>query len=490
MDASSTTQKRKASSPEASIGATSSEQHDSKKARTTKSSGSKAEQQQHADDCEDPECEGCAEGEIVLQFETTPSATELFQMAREEAAREEEDMENDADGSAGASSGILKPGLSRMAKALYDKALEEFEAFEKANAHIDLHDGGEVAQDVIDTKIQHAACVVAVGNAMPSLEMLEEGNRMFEELQKLTGDQEEDKGKGKGKGKEENEGVENGTRKELQKNGTSLVGSGIAKISLARELRRRAIKAAMPVDEDEQDQKDAFDDEETHRAAATVGKREAGLVQDALKQFERGLVLLKSKGGSVFGQESIRVAQELEEYGVALDMQLNSDLATQVLDSAVQHIAAAQEVNSELVDDNADVLCIKGSCIFSKARLANHHGDESESKRILEEAIQILLKAEEMQGDREDAKTKETLGQAFMMTAVLLEEEDAIMEAYDNATNRLLRALELNPFNDALRQQIDAMQVGDEDEGDGYEDEYEDDDEDDGEVGAEEADDE
>ena len=157
------THKRKASSPEAPA----SDKHDPKKPRTEAPDG----QQLHAEDCEDPSCEGCAEGEVVLQFETKPSAVELFQMAREEVA-------GSKPGSGEAA------GMSRMAKALFDKAIEEFEVLDKAHAHIDLKDESEAAAQALEIKLQHAACMVAVGNAMPSSEMLQEGTRMFEELDK------------------------------------------------------------------------------------------------------------------------------------------------------------------------------------------------------------------------------------------------------------------------------------------------------------------
>lgn len=163
-----------------------SEKHESKRVRKDESTTV-----QHADDCEDADCEGCAEGEIVLQFETNPSAVELFEMAREEAVKPS---------SPSSASG---PGPSRMAKALFDKAIEEFEVQDKAHSHIELNDGTEVAGTVVDFKIQHAACVVAVGNFMPSFEMLQEGTRMFEDLSKRT---------------------EN-------KNGHVLVGWGIAEVS-------------------------------------------------------------------------------------------------------------------------------------------------------------------------------------------------------------------------------------------------------------------
>lgn len=192
-DVASSTHKRKASSPEApnTSSSSSSDKHDSKKARKETTS-----EKQHAEDCEDPDCEGCAEGEIVLQFDTKPSAVELFQMAREEVSK------GSSEGGAGAVG-----SLSRMAKALFDKAIEEFEILEKAEAHIELDDGTEVASKVLETRVQHAACVVAVGNAVPSTEMLQEGTRMFEELLRRT------------KGNE---------------NGNVLVGLGIAQISQVR----------------------------------------------------------------------------------------------------------------------------------------------------------------------------------------------------------------------------------------------------------------
>ncbi|KAG0046054.1 hypothetical protein BGZ83_008741 [Gryganskiella cystojenkinii] len=438
--------KRKASDSEAHVLESTTSDHDSKKAR-------KDEPAQHADDCEDPDCEGCAEGEIVLQFETTPSAVELFQMAREEASSKAEQT-----GSGG--------GMSRMAKALFDKAIEEFEAEDKKYAHIELSDKTEVAEKVLEIKVQHAACVLAVGNLMPSSEMIQEGLRMFADLKKLT--------------KEEN--------------GNVLVGLGIAEISLvgekkdkqrknyAKDLRRTAMEVLEQEEEDDEDEPS----EEQQKAAALVGKKEKETAERALKIFTKGLHLLKDKPS--FAQESVRTAQELEEYGVSLDPVFNRDLALQILDQAIKHIEEAQSTKAELVDKNADVLTIYGSCVFSKARLSTPAGedfeDQSAAKPLLVKAIEILLKAEELHDEEDDYKTLETLGQAYLMSSVLTEDEDAIMEAYDAATDRLSRALELNPGNDSLRQQVEAMQGG----ADGEEYEGESDDENDEEFDEEEQD--
>ncbi|KAG0266292.1 hypothetical protein BG011_002700 [Mortierella polycephala] len=411
--------KRKASSPEAS--SSSSSKYDSKKARKEDSKDkSLGQQQQHADDCEDEDCE------IVLQFETTPSAVELFQMAREEASK-------------GTATEIGSTSrLSRMAKALYDKAIEEFEAFDKSHAHIEMNDGTEIAANVLETKIQHAACVVAVGNAMPSSEMLQEGTRMFEELAKTT----------------------------EKKNGSVLVGLGIAEISQARDLRKKAMKAMDTQAEDD----DAEPSEEQREAAALVGKVEFKLATQATENFNKGLELLKATPESDFAQQSIRVAQELEEYGVILDMRANRDLVAKILDQAIQHLEAAQSVKPDLIKSNPDALTIFGSCLHSKARLVDNQdpGDQNPAYALVEKAIELLTMANDMQDEEANAKTLEALGQAYLMSTGLLEDEDMVMNRFDLATETLIRALDLDPDNDVLREQVAALQ-----EGDGYEDEYE-----------------
>ncbi|KAK3843536.1 MAG: hypothetical protein J3R72DRAFT_473810 [Linnemannia gamsii] len=439
------THKRKASSPEApnpsassSSGSSSSEKHESKKARKDTSD------KQHADDCEDPECEGCAEGEIVLQFDTKPSAVELFQMAREEASK------GSSEGSVGS--------LSRMAKALFDKAIEEFEILEKAEAHIELNDGTEIAGKVLETRVQHAACVVAVGNAVPSTEMLQEGTRMFEEL----------------------------VRRTEKANGNVLVGLGIAQISQARDQRGNAMKAMMVLAEDE----DEEPSEEQTDAAVLVGKAELALVNHGLESFDKGLKLLKAKPESAFAQESIRAAQELEEYGVSLDLKVNHELGAKVFDKAIQHLEDAQKAKVDLIDSNADVLSIFGSCLHSKARLVDNQSqsEDNPAKAYVDKAIELLVKAEELQDEEGDAKTLETLGQAYLMSTGFIEDEDIMMERFDAATEKLSRALQLDPNNEALREQVEALQ-GD-DDGEGFADEDEDFEGEEDEGEAEEEDDE
>ncbi|KAI1307874.1 hypothetical protein EDD11_004376 [Mortierella claussenii] len=416
------TLKRTASELDTSAASASS--HGVKKAR--KDTGAEA---QHTDDCEDLDCEGCAEGEIVLQFETKPSAVELFQMAREELAN------------TGSGSGAR--GLSRMAKALFDKAIEEFEILEKAQSHIELNDGTEIASGVVETKSQHATCVVVMGNNIPSLEMLEEGTRMFEELAKNT----------------------------AHKNSNVLVGLGIAQISQAKRLRSLAMKALNL--EDEQDAEEPT--EEQMDAAGQVGKVEYKLIESALDNFTKGLALLTDS--TLFAQESFRASQELDEYGISLDLKLNQELATRVFDQAIVHLEQAQKSKEDLVDKNADMLSLLGSCHHSKAKLVDNQGEggENPALKYVEKAIEFLTKAEAIQGEDSDVKTLETLGQAYLMSIDLIEDEDLIMERIDAAKMKLSRALELDPDNYALEQQVEALRGDEDDDEEGL---YDDDDED------------
>lgn len=191
--------KRKASSLESDTQAGTGSDNSSQPPKDPK----RARQDLHADDCEDEDCEGCAEGEIVLQFDTTPSAVELFQMALEEASKPSTSSLDGSGSGSGSEQHGGRRGLSRMAKALFDKAIEEFEALEKANAYIQMNDG----KRMMEARLSHAACFVAVGNYMPSLEMLQEGVMKLSELAKET----------------------------INQNGNVLVGLGIAEISQVKK---------------------------------------------------------------------------------------------------------------------------------------------------------------------------------------------------------------------------------------------------------------
>lgn len=71
------------------------------------------------------------------------------------------------------------------------------------------------------------------------------------------------------------------------------------------------------------DDEDEEPSEEQRDAAVLVGKAELALVNQGLESFGKGLKLLRAKPESAFAQESIRAAQELEEYGVSLDLKAN-----------------------------------------------------------------------------------------------------------------------------------------------------------------------
>ncbi|KAF9295747.1 hypothetical protein BGZ74_010668 [Mortierella antarctica] len=416
--------KRKASSPEATTTTTESStlgssDHQPKKPRTEDTTTTTKNTIDHAPDCDDPSCPGCGEGELELQFDGKPSALELFSLAREEASKES-----------------LSTHGTGAAKKLFDLAIEAFEELEKSNAHLEMGDdpASEVAKTLLETKVQHAACVVAVGNYMPSLAMVQDGvakyQKLFREHATMAGE-----------------------------NSTALIGQGIAELSAVRLLRKEALKAAHG-DEDEDEDEDDEEQEEALRAAAIVPRTESTLAKHAMDGFNKGLKILEATPGSSFAQESIRATQEMEEYGVML------------FEQAFQHIEKARAAKPELFEQNADIQSLYGSCLFNKARMVTHEGNEQESKKLLDKAIEILTKAEEMQGEPGDAKTLETLGQAYMMSTVLTEDEDSIMDAYNAATDRLRRALELDPSNSALRKQLDAIEAESGD-GDDYEDEDE-----------------
>jgi hypothetical protein len=79
------------------------------------------------------------------------------------------------------------------------------------------------------------------------------------------------------------------------------------------------MKAMMVLAEDDEDEPS----EEQRDTAVLVGKAELGLVNHGLESFDKGLKLLKAKAESAFAQESMRAAQELEEYGTSLDLKIN-----------------------------------------------------------------------------------------------------------------------------------------------------------------------
>ena len=88
-----------------------------------------------------------------------------------------------------------------------------------------------------------------------------------------------------------------------------------------------------------------------------------------------------------------------------------ADLATRILDRAVQYLEDAQNHKADLVDSNADVLSIWGSCLHAKARIVDNQsqGDRNPATSLVEKAIEILVKAESMQGEQGDAKTLEVV---------------------------------------------------------------------------------
>ncbi|KAG0234747.1 hypothetical protein BGW42_006210 [Actinomortierella wolfii] len=387
----------------------------------------------HAQDCTDADCEGCDDGELELKFDQEPTAFELLQMARDEAAKEGRSKWI-SDSSASTTDGNNGNDISttrRMAKKLFDLAIETFEKLEQARNALPKDQRDSPA--MIEERIQHAACEVAVGIYMPSLAMVEEGLAKYEQLIKIDA---------------------------ASSLSSAWVGLAIARISTAR-LQRKSILDLMEQDLLEVDEgTDEY--EEVLQKASTIPTKEHSLVTEAIEAFKTGLDLLKGQDPVAFAKESIRAAQELEEYGVSVDLSFNTSFAETIFTTALGHLDHAKQVDPALVDDNADVLTLRGSCLFHVARIANQTGDESGASNNFEQAKQLLSKAEEMQGDNEDAKTLELLGQIYLMSTMDIEDEDEVMETYDKATAKLKRALELNPENASLRRQLEAIEGGEE----------------------------
>jgi hypothetical protein len=86
-------------------------------------------------------------------------------------------------------------------------------------------------------------------------------------------------------------------------------------------------------------------------------------------------------------------------------------LAVKVFDRAIHYLEDAQKVSADLVDSNADVLSIYGSCLHSKARLVDNQSqsEDNPAKAYVEKAIELLVKAEELQDEDGDAKTLEAV---------------------------------------------------------------------------------
>ncbi|KAG0256602.1 hypothetical protein DFQ27_005648, partial [Actinomortierella ambigua] len=256
-------------------------------------------------------------------------------------------------------------------------------------------------------------------------------------------------------------------------------------------LQRKAILDNLEQELDDLDEgTDEF--EEAHQKAATIPKKEQDLVTKAIKSFEKGLGLMKQQQQkedqqvapmSLFAKESIRAAQELEEYGASVDMVLHMALAQTVFQTALKHMEQAREAEAALVDENPDVLTLHGACLFNLARIDNQKGDHEGAATFLDQAEKLLIKAEEMLGENENPKTLELLGQIYLLSTMDIEDEDEVMETYDKATAKLRRALELNPDNVSLRKQLEAIEGGEEqgEEGDeDFDDEEDDGDNDDG----------
>ncbi|RUP47884.1 hypothetical protein BC936DRAFT_145209 [Jimgerdemannia flammicorona] len=415
----------------------------------------------HLSDCTDLTCTGCAAGEIELTFlaedgttTTQPPPTRLLSMALEEASAE-----------------LYSQHAVGMAKQLFDLAIEGFEHL-KEEAAVDAW--------AVETRCAYGTCLVEFGRYLPVQESAKEGVEVFQGVvddfaKKARGE------RGRGKSASEVEAIMSEQSSELDEAvelARALVGLGKAKLVVV-QLQRKAAQEQEPEDEDE----------EEGRVRLKITKEEKKLYNEALEAVEKGLAILNSRnaecGASAFVRESILVAKELHSYGTLLDQPhhrvylglrtasatfIFKDHALEIFSRAIAQLAAAHVADPKSLDNDNFVQRLWGACLYNRARsMAEGEGEQNtnEAKTLLQQAIDRLSAARKLADSTsvssellatapatESTIELELLGQSYILLSTLAEDEEEALNAFDTGVEQLKHALELDPDNEDLREQL------------------------------------
>ncbi|KAG9291006.1 hypothetical protein G9A89_012878 [Geosiphon pyriformis] len=375
----------------------------------------------HASNCEDSTCTGCAVGEIELDFTEEvdseshkiiplkPTPVQLYTLAVEEVEKEASDERGGG-----------------VAKKLYETALEEFEKLlenseeeaekegvsdkEKSKATSSLDTTGKLSSKQL--KYHYAMCCLSFGQYLQLLSYKLKALGICEKLVRIQEDYAE-----------------------------SWIGIGYARIALAQHDRESQFKELS--NEEEPD---------------IIHEDELNHYEVAIESFDKGVSIYRRDNEKKFSLESIRIARCLQKYAIAMNISTHQVHAKNVYTHAIKYLRGAYDFSSDKknMDDDGFVLGLWGSCLFYLARLTSAKQQDEDTLITIDDAIQKLRKAGEL--DQDGEIYQEILGHAYMLKASieLLNEEEAL-EAYDIAVEQFLKAYERNPNNQTLKKQIECL---------------------------------
>ncbi|ORZ14467.1 hypothetical protein BCR42DRAFT_416978, partial [Absidia repens] len=357
----------------------------------------------HSTECQDPECEGCDEGQVEISFirgeegdSVQPTAEELLTMAKEEQ------------------------GDTEMARRLFDLALEAF----------DERDG--------KTGFGYAQCLVELGRALTVEESIREGHGLFVALSKK---------------KEDND--------DASKKVDLSLWQARAALAMARSIRQQKTKAFDELRQDLEDSEGEIEDEvalDELMVKDQVAKEELGFYKEAIDILDK--VLLNFDTLDEKPLELTRQAMhDIREYMELLEQPSHEDHVTLLFDTLIRYIQLFSYENDDIL------LTLWGACLLHRQKFCL--GKQKE--QMCQDAEKHIQKAKEIYSSKYKKESPlgwELYAMLKMTQSNMADDEDQVLELYDESIQAYKKALELDPDNEKLQEMLELLDGSAEDEED------------------------
>ncbi|KAG1472944.1 hypothetical protein G6F56_001239 [Rhizopus delemar] len=347
-----------------------------------KESSKRSKTEGHAPDCSGDDCLGCDVGEVEISFTSNTDDGEI-----EEAQPNAQELVILAIDES-------KKRDNEMAHRLFDLALEKFQEEEPEN------------------RVGYANCLVELGKAIKVEESIKEGLDILRGELKKASDSPELK---------------------LRLAYSSMV--------LANYLRKQK-GDIFARQEAAFEQEDGDIDEVAYEELLSkqgVTKEEIALYKEAI-DYSRDISKNISKDNTTFISEIQGLISELRTYCLSLDLDIQKENATVVIDATIELI---QRVPGH--EDNWELVTIWASCLAHQEKLLNKSQDRI---KVITKAIEMAKKANELHVaklSKEHPFMCELIAGLYMTQSSLVHDEDEAVELYDRAVQTFKKAHELAP---------------------------------------------
>ncbi|KAI8991361.1 hypothetical protein BDF20DRAFT_904058 [Mycotypha africana] len=373
-------------------------------------------EQQHASDCTDENCTGCAVGEVEISFVrkdaegqsvegSEPTAQELLAMAIDEAAHS--DATEDDQGH-----------HKQVVRRLFDMTIEKFQ------------------KDEPDNRVGYATCLVELGKALQVEESISEG------LEILRG---ELKTKRKEETSEEN--VDD-----------ILLKSAGAAITLAASKRKSQEAYFAEREKELQNENGEITDEvafeELLQKQEQVSKDEIKLYKEAIEYTTDAFAILKFEDESNV-KKAQTVLHELRAYGQLLSNPAHKEHSETVLHTVIDLIKKFPAYK-----ENDELLTIWAACILHTEKFLEE--DDVKGKKAVFQKAEELLEQSNTLHKKKHGKENAWVWEMFAMLRInqsnMAEDEDEALDLYDEAIHAFKKAHEMRPDDQRLGNMVNMLE--------------------------------